>query len=183
MRATKEQVRKRVEEILQIRLDGAQGWDLWRYVAEKVEAKDPTWGEQPLSDRTIYRYSLMADRLIAESCKGSRKRLIRNHLARRNLYAKSVSAGDYRTALAVIRDEAEMQGLYPPKKLEHTGKDGGAIATTSESLNDAERQAALERIVARYGLPPGCGGGVPPHRNGTGDAPGPLLGGPGPADG
>src|SRR5262249_47926914 len=68
---------------------------------------------KPLSDGQLWRYIRRADQMIAESCRASRRKLLRRHLAqRRNLYAKAVSAGDYRTALAVVRDEAELQGLY-----------------------------------------------------------------------
>jgi hypothetical protein len=45
--------------------------------------------------------------LIAESCRTSRKKLLRNHLAqRRKLFARAVAAGDFKAALAVLRDIA-----------------------------------------------------------------------------
>jgi hypothetical protein len=176
MRATKAQVGARVEEILRIKLDGAEIWDLREYVKEKVEAKDPLWGDSPLSDMTLYRYARLADELIAESCRGGRKRLLRRHLAqRRNLFAKAVSAGDYRTALAVAKDEAELQGLYPPKKVAPTTPDGDA--EYGAGLTDAERAAALRALYARMGR---RGGATPP--NGEAHAGGPLLDGPGPVD-
>ena len=53
MRATKAQVKARVEEVLRIRLDGAEAWDLREYVREKVATNDPVWGDQPLSDATL----------------------------------------------------------------------------------------------------------------------------------
>jgi hypothetical protein len=55
---------------------------------------------------------------------GSRKKLLRRHLAqRRTLYARAVNNGELRTALAVARDEAELLGLYPARqiKAEHSG--------------------------------------------------------------
>ena len=71
-------------------------WDIREYVREKVEANDPVWGERMLTDSQLYRYCQRADALAAESCRGSRKRLLRRHLAqRRNLFAKAVLAGDW----------------------------------------------------------------------------------------
>jgi hypothetical protein len=118
MRATNPIVRQRVEDVLRIRLDGAEGWDVRQYVAEKERAGEPPWAipelGKPLSERQIRRYVEQADRQIEESCRTSRKQLLRRHLAqRRTLYARAVSAGDIRTALAVLADLAKMQGLYP----------------------------------------------------------------------
>src|SRR5262249_18034132 len=57
-----------------------------------------------------------------------RKQALRRHLAqRRNLYARALNKGDERTALAVLADLAELQGLYPPKGVRVTGKAGGPI--------------------------------------------------------
>jgi hypothetical protein len=117
MKATKTTIQKRVEEVLRIRLDGAQFWDVREYAREKEQEAGSAWhlreGEKPLSDGQLWRYIGRADDLIAENCRASRKRLFRNHLARgRHLYAKAVSQGDIRAALACLRDEAELLGLY-----------------------------------------------------------------------
>src|SRR5437899_1584257 len=99
-RATETQARQRVEELLRIRLDGAELWDIREYVREKVEANDPVWGDVALSDSQLYRYLERVDELIAESCRAGRKTMLRRHLAqRRAIYARAVNAGDYRTAL------------------------------------------------------------------------------------
>jgi hypothetical protein len=132
MKATKVQTEQRVSEVLRIRLDGAEIWDLREYVREKEQVAGSPWkladGQTSLSDSQLWRYIAKADQLITDSCRTSRKKLIRRHLVqRRNLYAKAVSAGDYRSALAAARDEAELQGLYPPKGVAVTGKNGGAI--------------------------------------------------------
>src|SRR5687767_6845471 len=100
---TKAVVNARVEEFVRILLDGAEPFDLRPYVAEMEAKEGSPWhrgpGEKPLSDRQIRRYAAAADKVIAETCRTSRKRLLRRHLARRrNLYAKSVNAGDTRTA-------------------------------------------------------------------------------------
>jgi hypothetical protein len=123
----------------------------------------------------LWRYIGRADKLIAESCRTSRKKLLHRHLAqRRNLFAKAVSAGDYRTALAVAKDEAELQGLYPPKKVAPTNPKGDQ--EYGAGLSDAERLAALERLYAALGHRNGS-----PPANGQDGADGPLLGRPGAA--
>jgi len=137
MKTTQTTIQQRVEEILAIRLDGAQFFDLRRYVAEKEAAGDPPWtipeGGQPLSERSLSRYCQRADRLLEESNRESRKRKLNRHIAqRKHLYAKAVSAGDYRTALSTLRDEADLLGLYPPK--------GIGIHAPSPSSDEARKQ-------------------------------------------
>jgi hypothetical protein len=116
--ASKATVRRRVEEVLRIRLDGAEFWDTCEFVREQEAKEGSAWhlaeGDKPLSDSQIRRYIARADNIIAESGRASRKRLLRRHLAqRRNLYAKAVLQGDVKAALAVLRDEAALLDLYP----------------------------------------------------------------------
>ena len=58
-----------------------------RYVAEMEAKGEAPWkiGEdgKPLSERQIRNYVAAADKLIEESCRQSRKKLLRNHLAQR----------------------------------------------------------------------------------------------------
>jgi hypothetical protein len=49
-----------------------------------------------------------------------------------------------RTALAVLKDEAELCGLYAPKKIAPTNPDGDK----PYALTDAQRLAALKRLLA-----------------------------------
>jgi hypothetical protein len=119
VKAGKAKATRRVEEFVRIILDGAEPFDLRPYVTEKQAKPGSPWeltdGDKPLSDRQIRRYAAAAERVIAESCRTSRRRLLRRHLARRrNLYAKAVNAGDLRTALAVLADEARLLNLYEP---------------------------------------------------------------------
>ncbi len=118
--ATSAVVALRVEEVLRIRLDGAEFWDVREYAREKEKEEGSAWelpeGEKPLSDGQLWRYIAKADELVKASCLSSRKKLLRRHLAqRRNLYAKSVSAGDTRAALAVLDSEARLLDLFPNK--------------------------------------------------------------------
>jgi hypothetical protein len=116
-------VRQRVEEILRIRLNGAEFWDVREYVREKEQEASSSWalkkGESPMCDKQIQRYIRAAEKLIAESARETRPQRLDMHLAkRRNLYAKAVLGGDYRTALAILRDEAELLDLYPNPEAE-----------------------------------------------------------------
>ena len=117
MKATKAQIQARVEEVLAIRLDGAEFWHVREYAREKEQEEGSPWhltdGAKPLSDGQLWRYMARADKLVAESCRASRKKLLRTHLARRrNIFGKAMSAGDYRAALAAADSEAKLQGLY-----------------------------------------------------------------------
>ncbi|HVK12876.1 MAG TPA: hypothetical protein VM597_29255 [Gemmataceae bacterium] len=117
VKPTKAQVRARVEELLRIRLDGAELWDISEYVGQKAAEPGSVWAGCKLGRSQIYLYMRKVDALIAESTRGDRDKTIADHLAkRRNLYAKAVSSGDFRTALSVLRDEAELLALYPDPK-------------------------------------------------------------------
>src|SRR5262245_17333502 len=117
MKATAATIRARVDDILRVLLDGAQPWDIRQYVSERETSGEAPWtvadGSKPLSERQISRYIRRAERQMAEGARTNRKRLMRYHVARRQaLYARSVNKGDERTALAVLRDLAELEGLY-----------------------------------------------------------------------
>lgn len=117
-KCTRLQRMQRVNELLRIRLDGAELYDVREYVHEKQKDPNSCWHNpaltRPLSDATIYRYLRLADDELKKSCRHGRQRMLRLALARRRaLYARAVNAGDYRTALACARDEAELLGLYP----------------------------------------------------------------------
>src|SRR5262245_40206736 len=112
-KATRAPILRRVEELVRIRLDGAELWDVRQYVKGQEAREGSAWrraeGQKPLSDIQLWRYIARADGLIAESCRPSRKKLLRRHRAqRRHLYAKAVYSGDYRTALAALDSEAKL---------------------------------------------------------------------------
>lgn len=111
-------VKQRTEELARIILDGAEPpWDTCAYVREKEAEPGSAWevlvDGKPLSESQIRRYVAKANDLIGESCRARRKQLLRRHLARRrNLYAKAVSQGDIRAALACLDSEAKLLGLF-----------------------------------------------------------------------
>jgi hypothetical protein len=118
-RATKATVARRIEEVLRIRLDGAEFWDVLQYIAEKQQAGEEPWKVpdrgKPIAERTVWWYIHKADQLLNETFRkeAGRKRLLRRHQAqRRNLYAKAVNQGDIRAALACLDSEAKLCGLF-----------------------------------------------------------------------
>jgi hypothetical protein len=166
MKATKATIRQRVEEVLQIRLAGAEFWNIRQYAAEK---------EWHVSDRQLWRYVAQTDQLLAEQLDKDRDKILNRHVAqRRTLYARAVQTGDYRAALAVLADEAKLWGLYAPQKLAPTTPDG----ETEWHASDDDRDAILTTALARLGLTLG-----PARGHGQTDPGGPPLAGPGPADG
>ena len=78
----------RVEEVLRIRIDGAQFHDVVQYAAEKK------WG---IHDRQLRTYIRRADELLVERQDRSRRRVMARHLAQRQIatlcFSKRNSAG------------------------------------------------------------------------------------------
>lgn len=174
MKADKATVRKRVEEVLGLRLDGKDFVAIRQYASEQ----QPPWD---VSDRQLWRYIRMGDYLLHLTLERDRQRLLNRHIAqRRALYGKAITAGNLRAALAVLQDEAELLHLYPPKRTELTGADGGPLTAATVELSDDERSAAIAALMGRV---PGLGAAVPrPHPDGQGDAPGRPVGASGEVD-
>jgi hypothetical protein len=131
------------------------------FVREKEAEAGSNWfvaeGATPLSDGQIRRYQTTADKLMLASHERSRKKLFRRHSAqRRNLYARAVTTGDLQTALACLRDEAKLLGLYPSTKHEVTGERGGPIRFSLEEAVAADRELeeAERDALHRGGSPP-----------------------------
>jgi hypothetical protein len=179
-RASKDLVDARVNDLVQIILAGAVlEFDLCEFVREKEREEGSAWhlaeGEKPLSYSQIRRYAVRAERVIAETTRTSRKRLLRKHRARRqHLYALAVQQGDIRAAAAVLKDLAELEGLYPPRKIAPTNPQGDR---PYEPLSDDQRAAAIAAILARVGA-----AGPGPDLAGPAGESGPILGGPGEPD-
>ena len=114
---------RRADDILRIRLDGAEFLDVRDFVREKEKDAASLWflaeGEKPLSDSQLYRYIQRADELMVQHLSHERGKLIREHRAkRRHLYSRAALAGDVGNALRCLRDEAELLGLYPSAETE-----------------------------------------------------------------
>jgi hypothetical protein len=143
MKSTKAVVAQRVNEVLKLRLGGAEFLDIREYAA----APEQAWG---VSDTQLWRYIREADALCREHFDAKAEHLLTRHLLqRRTLYAHAMGAGDFRTALAVLQDEAKLEGLYPPTKVAPTTPDGQqAWAPALKDLSDDEL-GLLARLTER----------------------------------
>ena len=123
---------RRVDEVLNARLNGAEFHDLKAYAAEKG------WN---VCDRMIWNYIARSDKILEEGFEKSRKKLLRRHIAqRRALYMRALEDGDTRTALAILGDEAQLQSLYPPKRTELTGKGGKDLPASPVTIIEVHEQ-------------------------------------------
>ena len=95
-----------------------------------------------VSERNVYRYISAADKLNAKSVEKNRGKLLAfHHAARRALYARAMAVSDYGTASRVLKDEAELFGLYPPKQAE--------VNNRHEITDD---QNAVNEFLSRRGI-------------------------------
>ncbi len=134
-RSTKAEVQRRIDEVFRLRLNGAILQDIRDF------AQENGWD---VSDAQLGRYMQKADEMMAEELTRGRKKRLALHLARREfLYAKAVLAGDLRTALAVLKDNAQLCNLYPKPKVPSDDP--------QPALTDAERLAAIAALLEREG--------------------------------
>ena len=132
---------KRVDAILRIRLAGAQFHDVMQFVAEKQ------WG---LKERQVRNLMRAADNLLAQNLQSSRPRIIALHFGRRELlYARALHEGDLRTALSVLRDSAELAGLYESEEKRATEKERQRGQNHRPVDNETLRRIAREAATAQ----------------------------------
>jgi hypothetical protein len=168
-------VEARVGEVLRLRLSGYRRWDILRFVSEQEAKAGSLWalapGETPMGPRNVENYISRADKCLRESSEKKRKQARERHLAqRRFLYKRRVEANDDATALAILKDEADLQGLYPPKKTANTNSKGKDLPPPGTA--DDIMRAVVASVLGLPGglLHPGGGPGhVPPSGDG-GDA-------------
>ena len=109
-------IRKRIDEVMRILIAGGELAEVKQY------AQDQQWG---VRTRQLKRYCHAAYLRMEKSTYRDRRQLLGRHLGvRKVLFAKSFKHGDMRTALQIVRDEAELLGLYPPTKVAPTTPDG-----------------------------------------------------------
>jgi hypothetical protein len=179
-KATKAEVQRRVETVFELRLGGAGFADIREYALAPTDRDgkklDP-WG---VSDGQLWRYIAAADKRCKERYDAKADHLLARHLLRRErLYAHCLEVGDYRTALAVLKDAADLEGHY--KRDNGSGTLEAFLASLPPGLARATR-AALGAALAGAGagrggeppVAPAAGGpGVDPGAGG--DVPGPVA--------
>jgi hypothetical protein len=162
-RANSLTLRQRVEEVLQMRLAGLEFMDI------RQHAEKEGWN---VSERQLWRYIAAGDKLLEESLEKDRLKVFNRAIAqRRALLARSMSVSDYSTAARILKDEAELLNLYPPKRTEMSGPNGGPISTATVELTEDERAAAITALFARVGQ-----GDPRPSADQSSDGPGSALG-------
>lgn len=106
-RSERPRVQERVSQIILLMLQGATLRDIREYAREKQ------WG---VSLRQIKRYKTVAQKELDRRFEAGNDRVVRQHLNRLEfLYQKATTTGDLRTAVTVLRNVAELRGLYPAK--------------------------------------------------------------------
>jgi hypothetical protein len=118
MKATPQTIdirQRRIQAVLQIRLDGAELWDVRDFIAEKEQAGEDPWtigdGGTALNAAQINLIVKAADTRIAQSSPGDPPEVARHKAKLRNLYARSIQVGDVRTARSILCDLGKLDGL------------------------------------------------------------------------
>jgi hypothetical protein len=107
---------RRIQAILQIRLDGAESWDVEDFIAEKEKDGEAPWaiaaGARPLTRAKIAKIIEAADTLMIDAYSAYPPETARHLAMRRNLYARAVAAGEIATAARILRDIREIEGGF-----------------------------------------------------------------------
>jgi hypothetical protein len=142
---------------------GAQTHDILAHAA----APEQNW---QLQDRQVFSYIAAARAQLEKLAEARQQKALGRQLVQRaDLYARALSSGDTRTALACLDSEAKLLGLFAPVKIAPTTPDG-TRPYEPVTFTDAERAAALQLLYARLGAAPGGQAVIGPE-----PSPGPLL--------
>jgi hypothetical protein len=149
MKSNKTTVRQRVEEILSMRLLGAEFVDI------RQHASAQGWN---VGDRQLFRYIAKGDEILEQMLEKDRDKQLNRHIAqRRALLARAAAVSDYGTCARLLKDEGELLGLYPPKGI-NIGQGGApmVIQIIEEIVSNADAKPPAENQAApgAAGLPP-----------------------------
>lgn len=132
-RRVKAVMQKRVEEVLNMRLYGAQFHDIVNH------SREQNWN---VSETQIWRYIRAANELLANEMEEKRPELIRRHQAQvQRIFMKAFKSGDLRVALDCLKEEAELFGLNTPKPKDNSG------TTINVGINIEAPEQRAARIV------------------------------------
>ena len=138
-KSTKATVLRRVNEVLRLIVIGAE----FEAIRQYADAQD--W---QVSERQLRRYQESAYTHLANSTRRNHKQLLGRHLMqRRTLFAQALKEKDLRTALQVLRDEAALEGLYPPTKIAPTtpnGREPYRLAVADLTLQELQTLKRLQ---------------------------------------
>jgi hypothetical protein len=154
-KASKAEVTARVETIFELRLGGAGFADIRQYASAPTDSGGKKLDPWQVSDRQLWRYIAAADKLCQERFDAKAPHLLAQHLLRRErLFAHATETGDWRTALAVLKDSAELQGHYD-RRPELPAQPDPADTTALDASAVVRMLSARLREIDRAELPPG----------------------------
>jgi hypothetical protein len=139
-RSTKAETEARVEEVYRLLLGGATYPDVRDYAA----APERNW---QVSETSLRRYMTSAYRKMRQRWETRAEHsFARAMLRRETLFAHCVAAGDFQGALAVLKDQARLEGHYPDERRE--AGQGGATVTLhiAEMIVHREPPVTLQNV-------------------------------------
>lgn len=112
-KANKATMGQRVDELYLKVLNGWSRSQIQQYAAKMWQ----------LTERPVDELLARARARIDEEAAAVRADAFNEHLlARRELRRQATERHKHAVALAILKDEAELLGLYPPKQMEHSGE-------------------------------------------------------------
>ena len=105
---------RRVEAVYRLILDG--------WTPEQIFQNTSEWG---VTERQTRNYINEAEQRMKALVAPDREQHLARHIAARHELARN--AKSTRDKLAVLKDEAELLGLYPTKAVQVSGRDGGPV--------------------------------------------------------
>jgi hypothetical protein len=135
-KASKAEVMQRVEAIFELRLGGAEYHDIAKYADATKDFDGNPKEPWRVKETQLREYIRRADALCQRRLDSRADHLLTRHiLQRRRLYAHALEVGDLRTALAILKDEADLERLYEtydkPEGPLDGGQAGGAASMTT----------------------------------------------------
>jgi hypothetical protein len=153
-KATKAEVATLVEAVFELRLGGAGFADIRQYASAPTDREGKKLEPWDVSDRQLWRYIDAADKLCKERYDTRAPHLLSRHLLRRErLYAHALEVGDFKTALAILKDEADLEGHYQRANAEQPA--GSADASPMGTADVVKLLAARLGQVEAAELPTG----------------------------
>jgi hypothetical protein len=150
MKSTKAVFHQRVEQVLKIRLAGAQLHDIRNFAQEDDPDTGRPWN---VTDKTLKYYISASNQLLARAAEKDHDKLLTLAIAQREtLYANAIQSGDWRAALAIADSRDKLLGLFPEKR---SGPDSNSVnisfwTLALQGLPDEELQT-LARLAERFG--------------------------------
>jgi hypothetical protein len=151
-KANKAVMVKRVEAVFGLRLGGAGVAEIREYARAPTDCQGQKLPPWDVSDSQLWRYIAAADKLCKERYDAKADHLLARHLIRRErLYAHCMETGDWKTALAVLKDSAALEGHYLRANAERPT--GGAHAAPTGTADVVKLLAERLRQVEAAELP------------------------------